>query len=74
MAVSMKYSLRMTFETTSGEGKSITLNRANDEATDAQVKALTGAIVTNKVIFADQPTKALTAQLISTTTTDYDLE
>lgn len=59
------------------EGKAInkSFNYANASATAANVKALMNAIITNgDDVFNDVPTQKTSAQMITTTTTDIDVE
>ena len=59
------------------EGKAInkSFNYANASATAANVKALMNAIITNgDDVFNDVPTQKTSAQMITITTTDIDVE
>lgn len=59
------------------EGKAVnkSFNYANASATATNVKALMDAIITNgENVFNDVPTQKTSAQMITTTTTDIDIE
>lgn len=66
--------LKMTFTCEGGTGKvAYTYKYADPEVTEANVKALVNALITNGSIFAKPPLTALGAELIVTTTTEYDI-
>lgn len=74
MAVSINNRLEIKFKDSAGKTLTKSFAHASDEATDEQVKALANGMVTNGAIYADVPTSVVSATLVSTTSTDYDIE
>lgn len=70
MAVTSK--LVLDFEGTDGD-VSFAYNYVNPELTTAKVKQVMTALITNGVIFANQPITAKNAKIVTTTETDYDI-
>lgn len=66
--------LRLKYTTASDKSKTINVTNVKDAPENEDVVALVQGILTNKVIFSDQPTTAVSAQLVTTTTEDYDIE
>ncbi|MBQ4418540.1 MAG: DUF2922 family protein [Synergistaceae bacterium] len=63
------------FKDLAGNAVNKSFNHANASATAANVKALMNAIITNgDDVFNDVPTQKVSAQMITTTTTDIDIE
>ncbi|MBR0097069.1 MAG: DUF2922 family protein [Synergistaceae bacterium] len=75
MATTTSNRLVCKFENLEGKALSKSFNYANASATAANVKALMNAIITNgDDVFNDVPTQKTSAQMITTTTTDIDIE
>lgn len=74
MASTTSNSLRMKFKDAADANKTITLSRVKGAAALNDVKALVQGIITNGLIWKSVPTTAVSAQMISTTVTDYNLE
>lgn len=61
-----------TAVTTDGD-KSFSYNYADEDATQADVRSLASALVTNGSLFENVPTEIKAAKIITTTTSEYNL-
>lgn len=66
--------INMKFKDAGGDNMSIGLNHANEDVTDASVKTLMDGIITNKLAFERVPSTKVSAELVTTTTTPFDIE
>ena len=75
MATTTTSRLVCKFKTLEDKAINKSFNYANASATAVNVKALMNAIITNgDDVFNDVPTQKTGAQMITTTTTDIDVE
>lgn len=65
--------LELRFLTDSGDKKTVSINYAKSSPTLAQVKACGNAFVTNTDIFEETYESLVSAQLVTTSVTAYDL-
>lgn len=65
--------LQLVFQTNESKNTTMTFNYGKPTATTADVKALMTAITTNGTIFETVPVTPVSAKLITTTETVYDL-
>ena len=66
--------LALTFNIGSNKTSVINYNYAKPSVTEAQVQALASGIVTNGSIFKKVPLSVKSAKLITTDTTEFDVE
>ena len=71
MATTM--TLRTKFKDAGGDNMTINFPYADEDTEDADVKALMNGIITNKALWQKQPTEKVSAEMISTTTVEFDI-
>lgn len=74
MATKITNRWALVFEDAAGKSMTVGISQADDETEDAQVKAMMAAFITNGQIFASVPTVKVSATLVTTTSTSYDVE
>ena len=65
--------LNLYFLDAGDDPMTLKLPYADDEATDAQVKALADACVTNRLMWNSAPTTKVGAELVTTTVIEVDI-
>ena len=73
MATTTTAKVVMAFYDEDEKNFNVTLNNAKPTATDAQVKNLMDVMITKANIFQRPPSAKISAQLITTTSTDLDV-
>ena len=73
MATTTTAKVVMAFYDEDEKNFNVTLNNAKSTATDAQVKDLMDVMITKANIFQRPPSAKISAQLITTTSTDLDV-
>lgn len=74
MATTTSTKLEMSFGCVDGSSITISMSNVNPEATASSVQGLTQAIVSGGSIFDPQPVMAKAAKLVTTTSSDVDLQ
>ncbi|MBQ7315549.1 MAG: DUF2922 family protein [Clostridia bacterium] len=70
----MAVTLKLGYKDALGKSMIKTFSNIDEDVTDANVKALSAGLITNGAIFANPPVSAESAELITTTTKEIDLD
>lgn len=72
-AATTTHRLTLKFETSAGKSVSMSYNPADPAVTAADVNTLMSTIITNKAIFVDEPATKVSAAMVDTTTTPFNI-
>lgn len=74
MATKGGTTLKLYFKDAGDDPMTLNFPYADEDATDAQVKALADACVTNRLMWNAAPTTKVGAELVTTTVVEVDIE